>query len=229
MFCPNCGTQLPDDARFCGSCGAQITPVRQAAPQPQYRQAPQQQSQQAQPQYRQAQPQQAQPQYQQAQPQQAQPQYQQAQPQYQQTYPQYQQQYVSPPPRQFRTDRALWKMILLGLITFGIYPLVVMTKVTNELNTAASRYDGKSTMHYCLLVFLVAPITLGIAAIVWNHRISNRLGNELSRRGIPYSISASTFWLWGVLGTLILVGPFVYQHKLLKASNLINENYNIYG
>ena len=25
MFCPNCGTQLPDDARFCGSCGTRIT------------------------------------------------------------------------------------------------------------------------------------------------------------------------------------------------------------
>ena len=24
MFCPNCGIQLPDDARFCGSCGTRI-------------------------------------------------------------------------------------------------------------------------------------------------------------------------------------------------------------
>lgn len=24
MFCPNCGTQLPDDAAFCGECGAKI-------------------------------------------------------------------------------------------------------------------------------------------------------------------------------------------------------------
>ena len=25
MFCPNCGNQLSDDAKFCASCGAQIT------------------------------------------------------------------------------------------------------------------------------------------------------------------------------------------------------------
>ena len=25
MFCPNCGIQLPEDARFCGSCGTRIT------------------------------------------------------------------------------------------------------------------------------------------------------------------------------------------------------------
>lgn len=32
-FCPNCGAQLPDDARFCGNCGTPCEPV--AAPQPQ--------------------------------------------------------------------------------------------------------------------------------------------------------------------------------------------------
>ena len=27
MYCPNCGKELPNDARFCGSCGTQITAV----------------------------------------------------------------------------------------------------------------------------------------------------------------------------------------------------------
>lgn len=31
MICPNCGTQLPDQARFCGVCGAAL--VQQSAPQ----------------------------------------------------------------------------------------------------------------------------------------------------------------------------------------------------
>ncbi len=25
MLCPHCGAELPDDARFCGECGADIT------------------------------------------------------------------------------------------------------------------------------------------------------------------------------------------------------------
>ena len=133
------------------------------------------------------------------------------------------------PVRQLKTDRGLLKYILLSLITLGIYALVVNCHISSEINEVASRYDGKKTMHYALLFFLIAPITLGIGAIVWQHKISNRIGAELTRRGQNYAFSASTFWLWGVLGSLIVVGPFIYTHKFLKSMNLINADYNING
>ena len=133
------------------------------------------------------------------------------------------------PVGQLKTNKGLLKTILLSLITFGIYPLVVMSAVSNDINIVASRYDGKKTMHFCLLLFIVAPITFGIAGIVWYHRISNRIGNELSRRGIAYKFSAADFWLWNVLGSLIAVGPFVYLHKMFKATNLMNAHYNVNG
>ena len=133
------------------------------------------------------------------------------------------------PVAQLKTNKSLIKYILLNLITFGIYGLVVMSSVSTDINTVASRYDGKRTMHYCLLFFLVAPITLGIGYLVWNHKISARIGAELQRRGIDYSMSAATFWLWGILGAIIIVGPFVYLHKMFKAMNLLCENYNAKG
>lgn len=133
------------------------------------------------------------------------------------------------PVRQLKTNRSLVKFILLSLITFGIYGIVVMTAVSTDINDIASRYDGKKTMHYCLLFFLLTGLTLGIAPIVWSHKISNRIGNELSRRGIDYKFSASTYWLWNVLGACIVVGPFVYTHKLLKAMNLLAADYNEKG
>ncbi len=135
----------------------------------------------------------------------------------------------TPPVGQLKTNKGLLKTILLSIITFGIYPLVVMSAVSNDINIVASRYDGKKTMHYCLLFFLIAPITGGIASIVWSHKISNRIGAELKRRGIPYSFSAADFWLWNVLGSLIVVGPFIYLHKLFKAVNQMNAHYNVYG
>lgn len=133
------------------------------------------------------------------------------------------------PVGQLKTNKGLLKTILLSLVTFGIYSLVVMSSVSNDINIVASRYDGKKTMHYCLLTFLVAPITLGIAGIVWSHKISNRIGAELKRRGIAYSFSAADYWLWNVLGSLIVVGPFIYLHKMFKATNLMCADYNING
>lgn len=135
----------------------------------------------------------------------------------------------SAPVGQLKTNRSLLKFILLSIITFGIYGLVVMSAVSTDINAIASRYDGKKTMHYCLVVFIFSGLTLGIVPLVWNHKISNRIGNELMRRGISYGFSASTFWLWSILGSLILVGPFIYIHKLLKSMNLLAENYNING
>ena len=133
------------------------------------------------------------------------------------------------PVAQLKTNRGLLKTILLSIITLGIYPLVLYSTISTDINLIASRYDGKRTMHYCLLVFLVAPITLGIGAIVWCHKISNRIGGELTRRGIAYSFGAGSFWGWNVLGSLIVVGPFIYIHKLLKAMNLLCADFNING
>ena len=133
------------------------------------------------------------------------------------------------PVGQLKTNKGLLKTILLGIITLGIYPLVVMSAVSNDINIVASRYDGKKTMHYCLLFFLVGPITFGIAEIVWSHKISNRIGNELKRRGVDYHFSAADYWLWNILGTLIVVGPFVYLHKMFKAVNKMNAHYNVNG
>ena len=133
------------------------------------------------------------------------------------------------PVGQLKTNRGLLKLILLSIVTCGIYPLVVYSAISSDINTIASRYDGKKTMHYCLLMFVVAPLTFGIGGLVWCHRISKRIGNELKRRGINYSFGAGTFWLWNTLGALIGVGPLVYTHKLFKAMNKLSENYNMYG
>ena len=114
-------------------------------------------------------------------------------------------------------------------LTFGIYGIVVLSNVSTSINTAASRYDGKHTMHFCLVTFLFSWLTFGILPLVWFSKISTRIGNELTRRGINYSFSAKHFWLWGFLGSIIIAGPFIYYHRLLTAMNLICEDYNRVG
>ena len=129
---------------------------------------------------------------------------------------------------QLPTKRGLGKMIFLGLITAGIYPMVIYSKIITELNILASRYDGKRTVSFYGMTML-APLTLGIYVYVWFHNLCARIGEELQRRGIDYKFGPSQFWLWGILGSFILVGPFIFTHKLMKSMNLLNKDFNEKG
>ncbi|PLS27798.1 DUF4234 domain-containing protein, partial [Bifidobacterium parmae] len=83
----------------------------------------------------------------------------------------------APLARQLKTKRSLLKYILLGIVTLGIYDIWQMSEIGETLNIIASRRDGKRTMHYCLMFFLVGGITLGIGWFVWYHRMSSRIGD----------------------------------------------------
>ena len=127
---------------------------------------------------------------------------------------------------QLPTKRGLGKMFFLGILTLGIYPTVIWSRIVTELNLAACRYDGKRTMPYFGMMMLTG-ITMGIYPLVWMHTFCNRIGDELERRKLDYKFSAKTFWLWGVLGSLIIAGPFVFTHKLMQSMNRINGDFNI--
>lgn len=127
-----------------------------------------------------------------------------------------------------KTNRSLGRFILFTIITFGIYSLVYFYCIGRDLNTVTSRYDNKRTMNF-VLMSLLSPFTAGIASVVWMHRISNRAGWALAHRNINFKFNAETFWLWGILGSIIFVGPFVYIYKLSTAMNYICQDYNTRG
>lgn len=128
-----------------------------------------------------------------------------------------------------RTKRGLLKYLLLGLVTFGIYDIWQMSEVGTTLNLIATRRDGKRTMHYCLMFFLLGWLTLGIGWLVWYHKLTSRIGTEQAARGLPVTVTAATYWLWNILGSLIIVGPFIYTYKLLHAMNDLCADYNARG
>ena len=134
----------------------------------------------------------------------------------------------NPPQLKLPAERGLGKMFFLGLLTAGIYPTVIWSRIVTELNIAASRYDGERTVSYFGMLML-SPITFGIYPLVWMHHFCDRISRELARRNSDYKFGPSDFWLWGVLGSLILAGPLVFTHKLMHAMNKINTHYNVYG
>ena len=127
-----------------------------------------------------------------------------------------------------KTNRGLLKLILLSIITLGIYGIYFLYSVKRDLNRIAADHNGKKTMGLIPL-FLLSIITFGIASIVWMHKISNRIGNEQAIRGLPKTISAASFWGWNVLGSLIIVGPFIFVHKICSSMNAISADFNRKG
>lgn len=158
-------------------------------------------------------------------------------------------------------SRSLAKMFFLGIITCMLYPLVIMSRLSMEINMVASRHDGKRTMHF-LWMPVIGVLTLGVYFFVWIHQLCGRIGNELHRRQISYKFGAGSFWLWnllwGILGAIVTcaavlvlaqtrelqavaylvgvvggivssIGPFVFIRKLMRATNLMNADYNEKG
>ena len=66
-----------------------------------------------------------------------------------------------------------------------------------------------------------------LAGVAVDHAVAVR--HEQAARGLPVTVTASTFWLWGILGSLIAVGPFIYIYKLLHAMNDLSADYNVRG
>ena len=99
----------------------------------------------------------------------------------------------SAPVIKLRTNRGMLKYILLSFITLGIYGIVVMSHISTEINTIASKHDYRNTTHYCLMVFLLSWLTAGIYPLVWWSNISSRIGYELSYRNLPYNLEQVTF------------------------------------
>ena len=102
------------------------------------------------------------------------------------------------PALQLPTNRGMLKYFLLMLPTLCIYPAVILSKISTEINIVASRHDGKRTNHFLAMV-LLTPLTMCIYLYVWYHKLCGRIGDELKRRKINYKFGAGSFWLWNIL------------------------------
>ena len=126
------------------------------------------------------------------------------------------------PRLQLPTKRGLGKMIFLGILTLGIYPMVIWSRLVGEVNMVASRYDGERSVSFFGMLML-APLTLGIHTLVWFNKLCRRIGAELERRDIAYNFGARDFWIWYFLMT------FLCEICAGAASALFSIGFDSYG
>ena len=128
-------------------------------------------------------------------------------------------------PPKLQTNRNVWKLLILNILTLGIYGIMFFIPFTFDLDKIAPKPDRSKTMNY-LFAYIISLFTFSIVLTFWFYQISERIEDALSRRSIAYNFDTSTFWGWYVFGSLILVGPIIYLYKLCKAMNLLCEDYN---
>jgi protein-S-isoprenylcysteine O-methyltransferase Ste14 len=120
--------------------------------------------------------------------------------------------------------RGLAGYILLSIITFGIYALYWNYKLAKDVNLMCEG-DGKKTRGLLACIFF-GIITMGIYNLVWLYMLGDRLQDNGPKYGITIKESGGTILLWSILGSFIIVGPFIACHILIKNTNALADEYN---
>ncbi len=128
-------------------------------------------------------------------------------------------------PPKLRTDRNMWKLIILSILTLGIYSIVFFIPLSFDLDKVDPMRERGKTLNF-LAAYVLSLFTFSIVLLVWHYQIAARIEEALQRRKIDYEFTTGDFWKWYFFGSFILIGPFVYFHKLCKAMNLLCEDYN---
>ncbi|MDR0720190.1 MAG: DUF4234 domain-containing protein [Treponema sp.] len=120
--------------------------------------------------------------------------------------------------------RGLAGLVILSIITSGIYSLYWIHKLAEDVN-AVCEGDGKRTSGL-LKFFLLNIITLGIYGLVWLYMLGNRLQDNAPKYSLTFKENGGTVLLWHILGSFIIVGPFIAWHIIIKNTNALADEYN---
>jgi hypothetical protein len=120
--------------------------------------------------------------------------------------------------------RSLVLLILLSFITFGIYGLYWIYRLAKDVNLICAG-DGKKTSGL-LKYILFGIITFGIYYLIWTYMLGDRIQDSGPKYNIKIKESGGIILLWMVLGSFIIIGPFIGLFIIIKNVNALADEYN---
>ena len=136
-----------------------------------------------------------------------------------------------------KTDRNIWKFILYSILTIGIYPIVVFSQISNELNNNLN--DNEKIMEYwkwilillafSIILMSIRRIELNANTILvlywvlisggrWQDQVYTKIKKELSRRFIEIP---TLFNIWILAFPFIVVLPVIIISLVTQSLILI--------
>ena len=112
-------------------------------------------------------------------------------------------------------------VLLLSMVTCGIYAFYLIYQISSEVRD----FRGDNTINPALEL-LLCIITCGLYPFFWYYGIAERMNNACLARGLRSQTNGTSFLLWYILGSFIIVGPFVAMHQLFETMNTVATEYN---
>ena len=127
--------------------------------------------------------------------------------------------------RPIKDDRSFLKLLLLSIITLGIYEFWHLHHWTKDINTLC-KDDGKNN-EGVLLYILFTLVTCGLFPIFWWFKAADRLARAAVRESVSVDISGGKVLGFCILG-MFTWGIFIWyaQYLVMRATNDLATDYN---
>ena len=102
--------------------------------------------------------------------------------------------------------------IILSIVTCGIYGIIWLIQLVDQINEAAGNPNGTSGG----MVFLLTLITCGIYGMYWFYKAGEYLNTAKSQRGLPTDPNAGIIYLVLCIFGLSIVAYALAQNELNK-------------
>ena len=124
-----------------------------------------------------------------------------------------------------KDDRSFLKLLLLSIITLGIYEFWHLHHWTKDINTLC-KDDGKNN-EGVLLYILFTLVTCGLFPIFWWFKAADRLARAAVRESVAVDISGGKVLGFCILG-MFTWGIFIWyaQYLVMQATNDLATDYN---
>ena len=125
-----------------------------------------------------------------------------------------------------KEDRNFWVFLLLSLVTCGIYGVVFMYRMTEDVNKVCAD-DGQETPNYVVML-LLSLVTCGIYGFIWYYNLGNRMrGYAFSRYGQILTSGGTEILLLLVFGGFTgSVTAAIAHYFLIQNMNRLAALYN---
>lgn len=73
-----------------------------------------------------------------------------------------------------KTNRSMWKLMILNILTCGIYSIVFFIPFSFDLDRVAPKSDRSKTINY-LFACILSMFTCSVVLIIWHYQIASRV------------------------------------------------------